>query len=63
MHDRGNESYGLSTEHLPGNMKKGDATNFGIETPSKRRMIVPSVPSASPSTSTSLSTSLTDIAS
>ena len=44
-------------------MKKGDATNFGKEMPSKRRKTASSVPSASPSTSTSLSTSLTDIAS
>ena len=57
MHGGFTESYGLSTEHLPGNMKKGDATYFGIEMPSKRK----TVPSARPSTSTSVSTALTDI--
>ena len=56
MHGGFTESYGLLTEYLPGNMKKGDATNFGIETPSKRKKTASSVPSARPSTSTSLNT-------
>ena len=63
MHGGFTESYGLSTEHLPGNMKKGDATNSGIETPSKQKKTASSVPSARPSTSTSLSTALIDITS
>ena len=57
------ELWTFSTEHLPGNMEKGDATNFGKETPSKRRKTSSSVPSASPSMSTSLSAPFTDIAS
>ena len=47
-------------EHLRGNVKKRDATNFGTETPSKCRKTASSVPSTSPSTSSSLST-LTDV--
>ena len=49
MHGGFTESYGLSTEHLPGIqcMKKGDATNFGIEMPSKRKETASSVRSAS----------------
>ena len=43
------ESYGLST---PGHVK--EVTNFGIETPSKRRKTASSVPSASSSISTGL---------
>ena len=35
MHNGFAESYRLSTEYLPWNMKKGDATDFGIEMPSK----------------------------
>ena len=44
------ESYGLSAEHLPGNVKR-DAINFGIETPSKRSKAASSVPSTNLSTS------------
>ena len=29
--------YRLLTEHLPGNMKRGDATNFNIEMPSQTK--------------------------